>query len=143
MINSLAIGTRLVNRISTTVSFHLCCNPLLDCFLCDSRSLLLAVLCLFWPYMGPWGHPLARHPSQPIATLQQPLSSTDHSASRALVSCPNLSIFANIHNDFCAFWARFQNPRQSIEQATTPKARPDQVLLYFPILPMSSFFQGS
>ena len=32
----------------------LCCNPLLDCFLCDSRSLLLAVLCLFWPYMGPW-----------------------------------------------------------------------------------------
>ena len=47
-----------------------CCNPLLDCFLCDSRSLLLAVLCLFWPYMGPWGPPLARHPSQPIATLQ-------------------------------------------------------------------------
>ena len=32
-----------------------CCNPLLDCFLCDSRSLLLAVLCLFWPYMGPRG----------------------------------------------------------------------------------------
>ena len=48
----------------------LCCNPLLDCFLCDSRSLLPAVLCLFWPYMGPWGPPLARHPSQPVATLQ-------------------------------------------------------------------------
>ena len=48
-----------------------CCNPLLDCFLCDSRSLLLAVLCLFWPYMGPWGPPLARYPSQPVATLQQ------------------------------------------------------------------------
>ena len=47
-----------------------CCNPLLDYFLCDSRSLLLAVLCLFWPYMGPPGPPLARHPSQPIATLQ-------------------------------------------------------------------------
>ena len=50
--------------------FLCCCNPLLDCFLCDSRSLLLAVLCLFWPYMRPWGPPLARHPSQPIATLQ-------------------------------------------------------------------------
>ena len=50
---------------------EMCCNPLLDCFLCNSRSLLLAVLCLFWPYMGPWGPPLARHPSQPIATLQQ------------------------------------------------------------------------
>ena len=23
------------------------------CSLCDSRSLLLAVLCLFWPYLGP------------------------------------------------------------------------------------------
>ena len=34
-------------------SIALCCNPLLDCFLCDSRSLLLAVFCLFWPYMGP------------------------------------------------------------------------------------------
>ena len=59
-----------------TVSKHqlmvnLCCSPLLDCFLCDSRSLLLAVLCLFWPYMGPWGPPLARYPSQPVATLQQ------------------------------------------------------------------------
>ena len=48
-----------------------CCNPLLDCFLCDSRSMLLAVLCLFWPYMGPRGPPIARHPSQPVATLQQ------------------------------------------------------------------------
>ena len=53
-----------------------CCNPLLDCFLCDSRSLLLAVLCLFWPYMGPWRPPLARHPSQPVATLQQGASSS-------------------------------------------------------------------
>ena len=40
-----------------------CCNPQLDCFLCDSRSLSLAVLCLFWPYMGPRGPPLARYPS--------------------------------------------------------------------------------
>ena len=52
----------------------ICCNPLLDCFLCDSRSMLLAVLCLFWPYMGPRGPPLARHPSQPVATLQQVMS---------------------------------------------------------------------
>ena len=48
-----------------------CCNPLLDCFLCDSRSLLRAVLCLIWPYMGPWGPPSVRHPFQPVATLQQ------------------------------------------------------------------------
>ena len=47
-----------------------CCNPLLDCFLCDFRSLLLAVPCLFWPYTGPWPPPVARHPSQPVATLQ-------------------------------------------------------------------------
>ena len=51
-----------------------CYNLLLDCFLYDSRSLLLAVLCPLWPYMGPWGPPLARYPSQPIATLQQVMS---------------------------------------------------------------------
>ena len=60
----------IANGFRRLISGHThCCNPLLDCFLCDSRSLLLAVLCLFWPYMGPWG-PLARYPSQPIATLQ-------------------------------------------------------------------------
>ena len=35
--------------------------------------------------------------------LIPPLSSTDHLASCALVSCPNPSILADIHDDFCAF----------------------------------------
>ena len=86
-----------------------CCNPLLDCFLCDSRSLLLAALCLFWPYMGPWGPPLARCLSQPIATLQQMEQASETPRQLLLASLRGQSFALPDLHKFMEHWPQYIN----------------------------------